>query len=298
MAVQNTRLGIWLMVATTAVFAAQDGISRHLAAEYNVLMVVMIRYWFFAAFVVALAARAPGGIGQAVRSRYPWLQVGRGVLLALEICVAVLAFSTLGLVESHAIFAVYPLLIAALSGPVLGERVGWRRWTAIAIGFVGVLVILQPGQGAFSPLALIALGAALMFALYGLLTRYVGQHDTSLVSLFWTGTAGAVVMTLTGVWFWEPMRGPDWGWMAVLCCTGILGHWLMIRAYEVAEASAVQPFAYLQLVFASTVGVVVFDETLRSNVIIGAVIVVGAGVFTLLRARKVAQAAKSPQRAP
>jgi drug/metabolite transporter (DMT)-like permease len=298
MAVQNTKLGIWLMVATTAVFAAQDGISRHLAQEYNVLMVVMIRYWFFAAFVIALAARSPGGIRAAVASRYPWLQLGRGVLLALEICIAVLAFATLGLVETHAIFAIYPLLVAALSGPVLGERVGWRRWTAIAIGFVGVLVILQPGQGVFSPFALVPLGAAFMFALYGLMTRYVGRHDTSSVSLFWTGTAGAVVMTLAGAWFWEPMRTPDWGWMALLCCTGILGHWLMIRAYEVAEASAVQPFAYLQLAFASVLGVTLFGEVLRPNVLLGTAIVVGAGVFTLLRARKVAQTVRAPDNAP
>jgi len=290
MATQNTRLGIWLMVATTAVFAAQDGISRHLANEYNVWLVVMIRYWFFAAFVVVLAARAPGGVRAAVRSRYPWVQLGRGVLLALEICVAVLAFSTLGLVETHAIFAVYPLLIAALSGPVLGERVGWRRWTAIAIGFVGVLVILQPGQGAVSPMALTALLAALMFAVYGLMTRYVGRGDSSSVSLFWTGTTGVVVMTLIGVWFWEPMHGADRAWMAVLCCTGVLGHWLMIRAYEVAEASAVQPFAYLQLAFASTIGVVLFGEILRPNVVLGTVIVVGAGVFTLWRARVKGQA--------
>jgi drug/metabolite transporter (DMT)-like permease len=175
---------------------------------------------------------------------------------------------------------------------VLGERVGWRRWTAIGIGFVGVLVILQPGQDVFSPFALVPLGAAFMFALYGLLTRYVGRQDSSSVSLFWTGTAGAVVMTLVGIWFWEPMRAPDWGWMAVLCCTGVLGHWLMIRAYEVAEASAVQPFAYLQLVFASVIGVTLFAEVLRPNVMLGAAIVVAAGVFTLIRARKAQGAGK------
>lgn len=298
MAVQNTRLGIWLMVATTAVFAAQDGISRHLATEYNVMMVVMVRYWFFAAFVIALAARAPGGVRAAVATRHPWVQVGRGVLLALEICVAVLSFATLGLVESHAIFAVYPLLIAALSGPILGERVGWRRWTAIAIGFVGVLVILQPGGALFDAFALVPLGAAFMFALYGLLTRYVGRQDSASVSLFWTGTAGAVVMTLAGVWFWEPMGAADWGWMGLLCCTGVLGHWLMIRAYEVAEASAVQPFAYLQLVFSSAIGVMLFSEILRPNVMLGTAIVVGAGVFTLIRARKVAQAATPSDKAP
>ncbi|MFN4157073.1 MAG: DMT family transporter [Gemmobacter sp.] len=282
---QNTARGIWLMVATTIVFAFQDGLSRHLAGEYNVIMVVMIRYWFFALFVMAVAARAPGGLRAAVRSRHPLVQAFRGVLLAAEICVMVLAFVKLGLVEAHAVFACYPLLIAALSGPVLGERVGWRRWTAIGIGFVGILVILQPGAGVFSPWALVALLSAAMFALYGLLTRWVSRDDAASVSFFWTGTAGCAAITCAGAWFWEPMATGDWGWMALLCCTGVLGHYLLIRAYEVAEASAVQPFAYLQLVFASAIGIAVFGEVLRANVVIGVLIVVAAGLFTLWRQR-------------
>ncbi len=184
----NARLGIILMIATTFVFAMQDGISRYLASEYNVLMVVMIRYWFFAAFVMAIAARAKGGLARAARTDQPWLQAGRGALLALEICVMVLAFTLLGLVESHAVFAVYPLLIAALSGPVLGEHVGWRRWVAIGVGFVGVLIILQPGFRVFEPAALVALTSAFMFALYGLLTRYASRRDSTETSFFWTGT--------------------------------------------------------------------------------------------------------------
>lgn len=282
---QNTRTGIWLMVGATFVFAAQDGVSRYLAEQTNILMIVMIRYWFFAAFVIALAVRAPGGLRAAVRTCHPWLQIGRGVLLAAEICVAVLAFVLLGLIESHAIFAAYPLLVAALSGPLLGEKVGWRRWTAIAIGFAGILIILRPGYAVFSPYALIPLLAALGFALYGLLTRYVSRQDPALVSFFWTGTAGAVAMTLVGMWFWEPMQPKDWGWMGVLCITGALGHWLLIRSYEAAEASAVQPFAYLQLVFVAVIGVTVFSETVAPNVVLGATIVVAAGLFTLWRAR-------------
>jgi len=285
----NTRLGILLMIATTAVFAAQDGISRHLAAEYNTLMVVMIRYWFFAAFVIALTSRRTGGIRAAARTDQPGLQIGRGLLLAAEICVMVFAFTVLGLVESHAVFTCYPLLIAALSGLVLGEQVGWRRWLAIGAGFAGVLVILQPGMRVFSPAALIPLASATMFALYGLLTRYAARRDTAMTSFFWTGTVGAVAMTLTGIWFWEPMTRPDWAWMAVLCVTGALGHWLLIKCYEVAEASAVQPFAYLQLVFATSIGIAVFGETLETNVAIGAAIVVAAGVFTLWRERQVKQ---------
>lgn len=285
----NPRLGIYLMIATTFVFAMQDGISRHLAGEYNVFMVVMIRYWFFAAFVITIASRQAGGIRAAAKTEQPVLQAFRGVLLATEICVMVGAFVLLGLVEAHAIFTCYPLLVAALSGPVLGEKVGWRRWTAIGIGFIGVLVILQPGYGVFSIYALVPLAAAFMFALYNLLTRYVAAKDRAATSFFWTGTTGAVVTTCIGVWFWEPMTSPDWAWMATLCVTGATGHFLLIKTYEVAEASAVQPFAYLQLVFASTLGLLVFGEVLATNVLIGAGIVVCAGLFTLWRARAVEQ---------
>ena len=290
----NTRLGILLMVATTFVFAVQDGISQHLAASYNVLMVVMIRYWFFGLFVVAMAARTPGGTRAAARTEQPVLQVFRGLLLVAEICVMVSAFIYLGLVESHAVFACYPLLVAALSGPVLGERVGWRRLTAIGIGFVGVIVILQPGVSVFSPYALIPLASATMFALYGLLTRLAAGKDSAATSFFWTGTAGAVAVTLVGIWFWEPMSGRDWFWMGCLCVTGALGHWLLIRTYEVAEVSAVQPFAYLQLVFASAIGIAVFGETLRTNVALGVAIVVAAGVFTLWREARVRRAIDGP----
>ena len=280
---QNTRLGILLMVITTLVFAAQDGISRHLASEYNVFLVVMVRFWFFGAFAVWIAMRQPGGLRATARSAAPRIQIFRGVLLAAEICVMVLAFVLLGLVDSHAVFTCYPLLVAALSGLLLGERVGWRRWSAIGIGFVGVLVILQPGIAVFSPAALVPLVAAAMFAVYGLLTRYVSRRDSALTSFFWTGIMGAVAMTPVGLWYWEPMSLPDWGWMAALCMSGAFGHWLLIRCYEVAEASAVQPFAYLQLVFASIVGITVFGETLKLNVAIGAGIVVLAGIFTLWR---------------
>ena len=279
----NTRLGILLMCLTTFVFAMQDGISRLLAEEYNTFLVVMIRYWFFALFVIAVSARRAGGLKRAIATRHPWIQVFRGVLLALEICVTVVSFTLLGLTETHAIFISYPLMIAALSGPLLGERVGWRRWAAIGAGAVGVMIILQPGTGVFSPVAAIPLLGAVMFAVYGLVTRYVSRNDPSHVSFFYTGTVGAVVMTAIGLFYWQPLAPSDWLWMGALCISGAFGHWLLIKTYELAEASAVQPFAYLQLPFASALGMVAFGETLRSNVAIGAAIVVGAGLFTLWR---------------
>ncbi len=286
MSEQNTRLGIWLMVLTTVIFAAQDGISRYLADEYNVLMVVMIRYWFFSAFVIAVAARGAGGVRAAAATSQPVLQAVRGFLLAAEVCVMVLAFTLLGLVESHAIFACYPLIIAALSGPVLGERVGWRRWAAIVAGFVGMMVILQPGLRVFEPAALVALIAAAMFALYGLLTRFAARKDDAATSFFWTGTMGAVLMTGIGIWFWQPMTALDWVWMTILCITGAAGHFTLIKVYDVAEASAVQPFAYLQLVFASAFGVALFGETIETTTALGAAMIVGAGLFALWRERQ------------
>jgi len=282
----NPRLGILLMIGATFVFAMQDGMSRHLAANYNVLMVVMIRYWFFAAFVIAISQSRAGGVRQTAATTQPVLQIFRGALLAVEICVTVVAFVLLGLVETHAVFICYPLLVAALSGPVLGESVGWRRWAAIGIGFVGVLIILQPGRGVFSALALVPLLGAFMFALYGLLTRYAARKDNTATSFFWTGVVGAVVMTPVGIWQWEPITGPDWIWMGALCVSGVVGHWLLIRCYEVAEAGAVQPFAYLQLVFVVALGISVFGETVRANVALGALLVVAAGLFALWRERQ------------
>ncbi|MFT4152096.1 MAG: DMT family transporter, partial [Paracoccaceae bacterium] len=264
---QNTRLGIMLMIPTTMIFAMQDAISRHLGQTYNVFMVVMIRYWFFAAFVIVMAARAPGGLRAAVRTRHPWLQSLRGLLLVCEIAVVVISFVRLGLVETHAVFTSSPLIVAALSGPILGEKVGWRRWTAIGIGCIGVLIALDPGAGVFSGWSVLPLIAAGMFAVYGLLTRYVGRQDSAAVSFFWTGLVGALAATALGLPHLQAMTGADAALMAVLCCTACLSHWMLIRVYEIAEASAVQPFAYLQLVWVSMIGVAIFHEVLRPNVV-------------------------------
>ena len=282
----DSRLGIALMIGATFVFAMQDGISRHLAANYNVFMVVMIRYWFFAAFVLVLASRKAGGLRAAAATEQPLLQIVRGLLLVTEICVTVIAFVLLGLIPTHAIFASFPLIIAALSGPVLGEKVGPWRWAAIGVGFLGILVILRPGVAVFELEALIALAAALLWAIYGLLTRLAARRDTAATSFFWTGTVGAAGMTLVGMWFWEPMSPPDWAWMAALCVSGAFGHWLLIRCYEVVEASAVQPFAYFQLVFVTMMAIPVFGETLEANVVIGAVMVIGAGLVAAWRERR------------
>lgn len=281
----RTGLAIAMMCAVSLIFAFQDVFSRILGGGYPPVLIVMIRYWVFALFVIALVARQPGGLRRAIRTKRPLTQIARGVILALEVLIMVEAFVRLGLIETHAVFSVYPLLVAALSGPVLGEAVGWRRWTAIAVGFAGIIVILNPGGGVISMAALLPFAAALMFALYGLLTRHVSRDDPAMVSFFWTGVSGAVAMTLVGIWDWQWLAPMDWVWMACLCVCGMTSHYLMIRSYELAEASALQPFGYTQLVWVSILGVVLFNETLRANVVIGAAIVVAASLFTLWRQR-------------
>lgn len=271
------------MIGATLIFAMQDGISRHLGGNYSVFSIVMVRYWIFALFGLWLASRAPGGVKRALHTPYLPLQVARGVLLVAEILVMMVAFVNLGLIATHAIFTSAPLMIAALSGPILGEKVGWRRWTAIVVGLSGVLIILNPGVAVFSLWALVPLLGAFLLALYALLTRYVGRQDGSSVSFFWTGIIGAITLTAPGLWFWQPMTFGDSLWLATLCCTGMAGHWMLIRCYEIAEASAVQPLVYLQLVFVAILGITVFNEVLHWNVVVGAAIAVAAGLFTLWR---------------
>ena len=276
-------LGIGLMILTMLIFSLQDGISRYLADIYGVVLIVMIRYWFFASFVLTYSVRRPGSLAEVSGSKRLWLQIFRGILLVAEIVVMITAFTRLGLAESHAIFAVYPLIVAALSGPVLGERVGWRRWAAIGVGFLGLLMILQPGGRVFSVDALIPLLAAVMFAFYSLLTRMVASYDRPETSFFWTGIAGVIAITIYGFPEWQPLSSSDWVWMTALGILGALGHFTLIKALSVAEASVVQPFAYFHFVFATLVGVMVFHEVVDAWTIAGAAVIISAGIFTLWR---------------
>lgn len=282
----STRKGILLILLVSTIFALQDGLSRHLGAVIPPVMVVMLRYWFLVVFVTLLAARAPGGLRATMRSRRPLLQIARGLLISLEVVVILEAFVRLGLVETHAMFATNPLLTVLLSVLLLGEKVGWRRSLAVAVGFVGVIIILRPGGGVFSPAALLGLLSAFMFALYTVLTRMAARYDPPMTSFFWMGATGFVVMTVLGLPQWQPLPPAEWGWMALLCVTGAIAHGLMIRAYSYAEASVLQPFTYTQLLWVIAVGMVVFGETVDPAVWLGGAIIVGAGLFTLLRTRK------------
>lgn len=284
---QSNLRGVAFMLATTVIFALQDGLSKALAENHSPIFVTTWRYWAFGAVCLFLLWR--NGLAKGLRSGQPVLQIARGVGLALEICVAILAFRLIGLASTHAIFAFGPLLVVALSGPLLGEHVGWRRWSAIGVGFLGMMMIIRPGSEPITAgMALAILGMA-MFAAYGIATRRVARTDDAMTSFYYTGLAGAVVMTLIGPWFWSAMTPVEMLMMAILCTTGMTGHFLLIKAFEAAEASAIQPFAYLQHVFSSMVGVMVFSEIISPWTIAGGAVVIGAGVFAFWRERVKAQ---------
>lgn len=285
---RNPTLGIWLMVAAVAAFSAQDAFAKHLAGTYSTQMVIMIRYWVFAGFVILLALRRPEGARAAIRSSRLPAHLLRSCLLVAEICLIVWGYTQIGLINSLAVFSVCPLLIVALSGPILGETISWQRWAAVGAGLVGVLVILRPGMGVFSWAAILPLASALMFAVYSVLTRLTTRDEPTFPAFFWPGVIGAVLMTGIGLPHLRPMLPKDAGFLTAYCGLSILSHWLLLKCYEQVEAARVQPYAYLQLVFVTGIGMAVYGEVLALPVAIGSVIVVAAGLYALSLERKAA----------
>ncbi|MDX3978073.1 DMT family transporter [Shinella sp.] len=290
------RLGYVFTLLAILIFSLQDAISKHLGSVYPPVFIAMMRFWAFAAFAIVLGARSPGGLRAAAATKRPILQIMRGAILAFQIVVTITAFTTVGLAHSQAILASGPIFVALLSMPLLGERVGWRRWTAIGIGLCGVLIIVKPGGGTFDLSVLLPLLSALMFAIYVIATRLASRDDSASTSFFYIGVAGAVAISLVGPFYWTNLAPLDWVWMGIVCITGMSSHYFLIRAYDLLDAAAVQPLTYLQVVLAAIVGVSVFGETLNLNMVVGSVIVVGAGIFTIWRESVVARrrAAENP----
>ena len=284
----QTTKGIWLMVLAVLTFAVQDGFSRLLAGGYNTLMVVMVRYWIFGAFVLGVALRRPEGLRSALRSRHFAAHVLRAALLVAEICCIVWAYTMIGLINAHAVFAVCPLIVVALSGPMLGEKIDLLGWGAVVLGCLGVLVILQPGADVFSWPALLPLASAVMFALYSVLTRLTTRDEASFPAFFWPPIIGAVLVTTVGLPQWQAVSPRDWVFLVIYGLMSILSNYLLQRTYETTEASVVQPFAYLQIVFVAVIGLIFFDETLRVHVALGVGVVVAAGILALWHQRRAA----------
>ncbi|MCA1408610.1 DMT family transporter [Ensifer sp. IC3342] len=275
--------GYVFALVAIVLFATQDGLSKHLATSYPPIFITMIRYWAFAAFVLLGLARSHAGVRQATVTRHPVLQMLRGLLLIGEILLFVFSLTQVGLAMTQAIFQAAPILVTALSVPLLGERVGWRRWVAVTAGMIGVLIILSPTGGRLSAALLLPLASALLFAIYSVATRAVSYKDSSSTSLLYTAVVGAIAISLFGPLYWTPISSSDLPLLAALCICGALSHYCLIRAYAILEASEVQPLAYLQLVAGTGIAVSFFGEQISRNMIVGAAIVVAAGVFIMWR---------------
>ena len=279
----NLKIGIPLMILTTFTFAVQDSFSQILASDFNVILIVSIRYFFLTFCILIFCLINPIKFKNALRTKHLYLQVLRGLILALEICVMVYSFTKLGLAKSHAFFSCYPLLVCLLSIPLLNEKISFFSLICILFGFLGTLIILRPGTSAFSVEYLIPLLSALLFALYSILTRYVSYRDTTETSLFWVGVVGTLLMSGIVPFFWEPVSGIDLLWVLMLCLIAILGHVFLIKTLEICEASKVQPFAYFQVVFASFFGIFLFSESIDFLSVIGTSIIISSGLLMYFR---------------
>lgn len=279
---KGTRIGIMLCLLSMFIFAAQDGITKILVKDLPVAQLVMVRYLVFLVFAVCFV-RMKGGVGNARKAAHPWLQLARSLFGVFEIFVFGMALRYLGLAETHAIYAVFPLLTMAMATLALREQLSLRQCLAAVIGFAGTLIILKPGMGVFSPASLIPLIAALMFACFNVLTRKISSADSFGTNMLHMGFWGAVASTVIGLPQWVMPTPLEAVLMLVLSITGVMAQLLLLQALKYTAAVTLQPFNYSLLVFASVLGVVWFGEALETTLVVGALLVVLGGLYSLRR---------------
>jgi drug/metabolite transporter (DMT)-like permease len=284
----QTVKGIFALILATLLFASQDAITKHLISTMPVAQLMFVRYFFFALFALVYASRKTR-LRHVFHSYWPKLQLLRGLLIAGEMALFAYTLKYLGIAEMHTIFACFPLIITVLSVPILGEQVGWRRWLAVSVGFIGTLIIIQPGSGVFSPFVMTALTCALMFAIYNIITRKVSRQDSLETSLLYFGVVGFVVTLLAVPFFWQPMSNTEILWLLMISIISIFSHLLLIKSLELAPAVILQPFNYFILVWAMVIGYSFYGEVLDTTTLVGASLVIGSGVYIARREYLVAR---------
>jgi drug/metabolite transporter (DMT)-like permease len=278
--------GIALMCGAVACFAFLDTTAKYLNLHMSTLEVVWARYTgaFLLPFIVSNPWTRPG----LVTTARPLLQVGRSVLLLASTMCNFMALRYLQLDEAISIAFSTPFFVAALSGPILGEWVRWRRWTAISVGFLGVLVVTRPGPGSFQPAALLSLGGAMCYALYALSTRILARTDSNETTLFYSNIVGAGAMLPVVPFFWTtPTDALIIALMVVTGALGSFGHYLLIAAHRLAPAAVLSPFIYTEIPLMIVLGFLVFDDLPNRWTLTGAAIVVASGLYILHRERMV-----------
>jgi drug/metabolite transporter (DMT)-like permease len=269
-----------------ACFAMLDTTAKYLNLYMSTLQVVWARYTgaFLFPFIVSNPWTRPG----LTRTNRPALQVARSVLLLASTLCNFLALRYLQLAEAIALVFSTPFFVAALSGPVLGEWVHWRRWTAIAVGFVGVLVVTRPGAGSSQPAALLSLTAALCYALYSIATRVLARTDSNETTLFYSNIVGALALLPVVPFVWTTPSDPLV--ITLMVATGAMGsfgHYLLIAAHRLAPAAVLSPFIYTEIVLVTATGFLVFGDVPNRFTFTGAAIVVASGLYILHRERAV-----------
>lgn len=292
--------GILFLVAGIAVFSTQDVIIRLLKDSLPVTEFVLLRS-AFSLVPLALLIAYEGGIG-IIRTKRPWLQIGRGLLLLTSYTTYYMAVVSLPLADAVALFFITPLFVTTLSILLLGERVDARRWIALVVGFSGVVVMLRPGQGMIDLGAVFGIASAVVYAFASILTRKMGTTESSTGMVFWmsmvylggSATAGLLTHDMmaspgagAGMQFLlRPWVVPAWGdlaWLALCGCVAIAGFTCLVQAYRIAPASTVTPFEYTGIMWGALWGFALWDEVPDTWTLAGIAIVVGSGLTIIRR---------------
>jgi drug/metabolite transporter (DMT)-like permease len=285
-------IGIALMCGAVALFACLDTTAKFLNTQMDSLQVAWARYT--SAFVLTLIVSNPLTHPRLLRTRSPKLQITRSLLLVGSTALNFLGLRWLQLDEALSIIFTFPLLVAIISGPMLGEWIGWRRWTAIGFGFVGVLLITRPGLGGMHAAALFTLGATFCYAFYAVITRIVSRVDSNQTSLFYANFIGALAMLPVIPFVWQPPV--NWVVVFLMVMIGVLGstgHYFLIAGHKLAPASVLSPFVYTQLIWVIVLGYLVFGQVPNSWTSAGAAIVIASGLYLLYRERKLGKSTTS-----
>ncbi len=289
--------GIVLFVAAMVLFASGDGVMKVALGTFTVPQVMMVRLWAFLLLAVVFVSLR-GGIVRALRTRHPVLQIVRGLLLVVDTALFSTALHHIGLSETHAIYASGPLMATALAVPLLGEDVGWRRWTAVLVGFAGALLIIRPGADLLASASIFALAGAACYALFSVLTRRVSLRDPIETSFLYVALVGVIATTPLGIASWRTPDATGALLLATLTATSLTAHILLLRAYATTPATILQPFSYFALATATIIGIAVFGEVLHPLAIAGTLIVVASGLYVAWRERVRVSGRVSAQRGP
>lgn len=279
-------VGVGLMLAAMAILPVIDVIAKTLGqAGMPILIVVWARALFGALMTLPFALRAEGA--QAFRPAQPRRQLTRAALLFGATFLFFQALKYLPIADALAIFFVNPLVVVVLSALTLREKVGPRRWAAVAVGFIGTLIIIRPGLVEVNPGTLFALGAGVALGSYFVMTRAMAGVADAMVLTFQTSAIGAALMTLALPFVWQAPSLEQWAMLAALGVIATLGHVLITKAYEHAEASLLAPLAFTEIVMATLLGWWFFGDLPDRWTVLGVTILIASAVYISIRERQV-----------